>query len=785
MNNSNQNNIQDERNKQVGKGVVDAASKSVNPYVKGAGMVAKGVDKVTGGKASKAIGKAIGRANDFNPLKTKLDRLRNSKNSGRRNLFNGGSHNGINNNQNTFRRNNGGAGALPSSGGVNTTEKTNSVVGSSTSTGSGNTSSGNNGRQNNSGGDSSFGSNLFGGRRKRKSILDMFGGSSIDEEQIGETDVSGEGKFNFRLSNPVVMFGGVIIVFVVFFLIGIQSTGLFGEFEDGLGVSYSSGGDTGNIEYETSDPDKKAFFERVSSVKNSFVASGKSFNPVLIAGFYDVMNTYGARLEYNDMGVAEIKEVAEAMFDGSMYSDDTFKQNLVSTIIPKYIDVSDDAEAEMIADKIIDYVSRYNQFIGLKEEDDICSFGSGDCTYDIKGYYIIGKGNVSEAAKVSNLYVRLMQCGTSDGHNYGGTYGQPLGGEELVPFEKYVLGVAYQEIGPSAPREAIKAQMVAARSYILARHADMGSWRTLKKEGNKWVIQAASCTADQVYCDPDKGCSSNDGQWGQIHSGLNYNTGFAKQPMPSDSPLRTYNKETSGEVLVNDSGYIIYTGYTSTEQGQFSSLADKGLDYKQILLQVYNQGSRNSGAHSVQKATCSNTAAGCGDISTGEFVNWKQRSPAWGSVPMGNSGYTIADIGCLVTSVSMQIAKSGLPTPEIKNFNPGTFVQFLNTHGGFAGGGNFIWAGATAAAPGFNYQGQIYVLGWSREAKLNKLKELVSDSHNYVVAEVKGNTGQHWVAIDAVQGDNIVMMDPGLQATDLWSTHPWYNTSTFAYYRVD
>ena len=29
------------------------------------------------------------------------------------------------------------------------------------------------------------------------------------------------------------------------------------------------------------------------------------------------------------------------------------------------------------------------------------------------------------------------------------------------------------------------------------------------------------------------------------------------------------------------------------------------------------------------------------------------------------------------------------------------------------------------------------------------------------------------------------MMDPGLQATDLWSTHPWYNTSTFAYYRVD
>ena len=784
MDNSNQNNIQDEKNKQVGKGVVDAASKSVNPYVKGAGMVAKGVDKVTGGKASKAVGKAIGRANDFNPLKTKMDRLRNANNNGRRKLFNGGSGNGINNNQNTFRRNNGGARALPSSGGVNTTSSTGGVESNNPSKNNGNGSNGRGNNQNSFGRESSFGSSLLGGKKKRKSIFNMFGGSSFEEEQNGENNDSGTAQFNIRIPRHVVMIGGIAVFLFLVLLIAMQSTGLLGEFDTGLGVSYSSGGDTGNIEYETSDSDKKAFFERVSSVKNSFAASGKNFNPVLIAGFYDVMNTYGARLEYNDMGVAEIKEVANAMFNGSMYSDDTFKQNLVSTIIPKYIDVSDDAEAEIIADKIIDYVTRYNQFIGLKEDDDICSSESGDCTYDIKGYYIIGKGNVSEAAKVSNLYVRLMQCGTSDGHNYGGTYGQPLGGEELVPFEKYVLGVAYQEIGPSAPREAIKAQMVAARSYILARHADMGSWRTLKKEGNKWVIQAASCTADQVYCDPDKGCSSNDGQWGQIHSGLNYNTGFARQPMPSDSPLRTYNKETSGEVLVNDSGYIIYTGFTSTEQEQFSSLAAKGLDYKQILLQVYNQGDRDSGAHSVQKANCSNTAAGCGDISTGEFVNWKQHSPAWSNVPLGSRGETIGSVGCLVTSVAMLIAKSGVPTPEIPNFNPGTFVQFLNTHGGF-NGSLFNMSGATAAAPRFVFQNQFSVAGWSREAKLNKLKELLSDGHNYVVAEVKGNTGQHWVAIDAVQGDNVVMMDPGLQATDLWSTHPWYNTSTFAYYRVD
>ena len=54
----------------------------------------------------------------------------------------------------------------------------------------------------------------------------------------------------------------------------------------------------------------------------------------------------------------------------------------------------------------------------------------------------------------------------------------------------------------------------------------------------------------------------------------------------------------------------------------------------------------------------------------------------------------------------------------------------------------------------------------------------------YVVAEVKGNTGQHWVAIDAVQGETIVMMDPGSSSTDMWGQYNWRNTSTLAWYKV-
>ena len=51
-------------------------------------------------------------------------------------------------------------------------------------------------------------------------------------------------------------------------------------------------------------------------------------------------------------------------------------------------------------------------------------------------------------------------------------------------------------------------------------------------------------------------------------------------------------------------------------------------------------------------------------------------------------------------------------------------------------------------------------------------------------AEVKGVTGQHWVAIDAIAGQTIIMMDPGSSSTDMWAQYDWRNTSTFAYFKV-
>lgn len=572
-----------------------------------------------------------------------------------------------------------------------------------------------------------------------------------------------------------------LIFMILILMIVLAVTDVFSNYDDAIGISSTTGEETGGIIFNASSKEQQDFFDRIVSVKNSYQSNGKTVDALKIVAVYNVLNTNGAGLSYDDMTNSKIREIADAMFSGNSYSEDTFKTNLINNIIPKYLPNTSQKERESIADDVFEYIENYYDLVG-KNNSNCSSGGSGSCDYDIKGYYISGKGNVIENLKVSDLHVRLMQCG----NGYGGTWGQPLAGEDLVPFEKYVLGVAYQEIGPSASEEGFKAQLVASRSFALARHADMAGFHTLKEEDGKWVMQMASCTADQVYCNPDKGCSSSggDGQGGQVHSGTTSGN-FMKGPIAEDSPLRTYASEVEGEVLVNSSGNIIYASYYDTISNKFSDLGASGLNYKQILLQVYNQGSLNYGATDIQKASCGGSSGGvCATTTTGDWANWKQYEGSWINTPMGTSGKNIRQIGCLVTSISIQIARSGVKTNITGEFNPGSFVEYLNNHNGFVSGGNFVWAAATDAAPDFKYQDAIYVSGWSRDQKLAKLKDLTSQKGVYVVAEVKGNTGQHWVAIDSVQGDTVKMFDPGSASTDLWSEYNWANTSEFVYYKV-
>ena len=777
------------------RNAADVAIASKNPYAMAAGGAVKAADKITGGKSTEALGKAMTKANKMSPGGNKIQNASNKlsesgasdkigKAAAMKNGMSGGAQGG------------GQAGSLPSStsgangsSGIAALDKRGQNVpppkaGTNTPQEGAEAPAGGEGKAEGaaeSGDSEKKGFSIGGlGLIKPKSIDEANEAGEDKENKEGSSSLVGKLVINTAIKVAILTFVPfMLIILLIVAVIGGVSGG-FENFEDMFGASAVAGEETGGEEYDASSPDAQEFYERVNEVKLEYQAQGKTITAADITAVYSVLDQNGADVSYKKMTKGQLSKIADQLTDADPTT--ALANGIFKEYFPKATLDERKAMAEEVATHKDDYNDLIGNYYGSGSGGSVCSTSGGSCNYDIKGFYIQGKGNVSKQMQISNLKVRLMQCGTGNGHNYGGTFGQPLEGEELVDFEKYILGVAYQEIGPDAPDEAIKAQMVAARSYILARPTDMGGWRTLKQENGQWIIQVASCTQDQVYCDPDKGCSATDGQWGQVHSGLSY-SGFRRQPMPANHKMRTLATQVQGEVLVNNVGNIVYAGYLQNEQNQFSALAKKGLNYKQILLQVYNSGSRKYGATDVTKMTCSNSdGSTCSGVSSGEYSKWKQYEGEWVNVQLGNSGKTIRQIGCLATSVSMLIAKSGVQT-NISPFNPGTFVQAISKNGGFVDGGNFVWGSTTSVAPSFKHAGSVGLSGLSRQEKLNKIKNLVNGGY-YVVVEVKGNTGQHWVAVDAIQGDNIIMMDPGSSATNLWQQYNWANTSEAHYYKA-
>lgn len=620
--------------------------------------------------------------------------------------------------------------------------------------------------------------------KKTPSKPDFLGEDDNQEEKPGSSIFEGiiSGKLAVKISIATFVIG---IFLLILFFIGIaQSAGVISSYDAAFGVSSTTGGETGGVDYSTSDPEAQAFFDRVNEVKQSFQSQGKSFDAVYVAGVYAVLNQEDNGITYDDMTTSAITDIVNAMFyEGyNSFSEDTFRENLISNIFPSYFPGKKKSYYESLAEQVFSYYEQYRDLIGATASN--CG-SIGSCVYEIKGFYYANRGNVAANMTVTDLKVRLMQCGGSFG---SGDWNTPLEDEELIPFEQYILGVAYQEIGPSSPDEAIKAQMVAARSFALARPTAMNNanGKKLEEENGQWILQLSSCVADQVFCNPNLGCSAaNDGeQYGTVHSGTSYPIKL-KDPLPADNKLRTLANDTMGEVVVNEQGYIMSTNYASNIQHQFIDLANSGLSYKQILLQVYG----GQGATDIDEMSCNKgSGSGCNSTgSTGPYSGWKQADPAWGNVPLGYSGDTIAGAGCLVTSVAMLIAKSGVDVNVEGEFNPGTFVQALNQVGGFSGAA-LIWGSVSRVAPNFQYVGKAYVSGQSRQQKYDTLKNLLDQGY-YVTAEVfSGNSGltygTHWVAIDAVSGDDFLMMDPGSQATVLWQEYNWANTSEFAYYKV-
>lgn len=171
--------------------------------------------------------------------------------------------------------------------------------------------------------------------------------------------------------------------------------------------------------------------------------------------------------------------------------------------------------------------------------------------------------------------------------------------------------------------------------------------------------------------------------------------------------------------------------------------------------------------------------------SSGEITTWKQKGREWSNIRIGSTSKTIGDVGCLVTSISILIKKSGVPTKDIYPFNPGTFVTALNNVHGFDGA-NLQYEPISKVVPNFVYQDRVMLKGITKSEKLAIIKKY-QDSGYYLAAEVAGatETSQHWVAIDNVVGDKIFMLDPGSEETDMWKKYDWNLTTQFVYFKAN
>ena len=175
-----------------------------------------------------------------------------------------------------------------------------------------------------------------------------------------------------------------------------------------------------------------------------------------------------------------------------------------------------------------------------------------------------------------------------------------------------------------------------------------------------------------------------------------------------------------------------------------------------------------------------------GATDSGEYVNWRQAGQSWSNIKIGNTNSTIGNIGCLVTSIAILIEKSGVPTPNIEPFNPGTFVETLNKNGGFDERGNLYYGPISKVVPNFKYVGNVNLRGKSRNEKLALITQYVNAGY-FVTEEVKGATpgNQHWVAVTGVNGNNVIMVDPASNQTDMWSAYEWSKSSQFNYFKAE
>ncbi len=163
-----------------------------------------------------------------------------------------------------------------------------------------------------------------------------------------------------------------------------------------------------------------------------------------------------------------------------------------------------------------------------------------------------------------------------------------------------------------------------------------------------------------------------------------------------------------------------------------------------------------------------------GGGSMGDWATWKQTDPRWKDTPFGNT--TLGPHGCAVTSVAIQIMRSGVSTTLGSNFNPGTFATALDKAGGFDSRSFIQWGMVEKIAPSFKFSGREHL-----PPQISQLESYINQGY-YIILNVKN--GAHWVAVDRIEGNKIHMFDSGSTGTEVGATYGLNTIVGYALYKV-
>ncbi len=392
-----------------------------------------------------------------------------------------------------------------------------------------------------------------------------------------------------------------------------------------------------------------------------------------------------------------------------------------------------------------------------------------DKIYDY--YNVLGP---NQSCRASSNYI----CRSDEGSDYFG------GGETSLNRSEFIDKIAPVAIEEMS-RTGVPASITIAQAAVESRN---GSSKLSTKYSNYYGMTAGSC-APSSSPSTSSGTVLASGEAGNNCGGnVFWNGSVVAMCNSSGGDCQWYRVYDSFTNSTKDHSRLLSESYgcnQSNYQDYLTCVVDKGYasaqNYKSTLsatilnnnLVQYDIGSFSGTVTPVTDIQFSNNLCNELGMASGDWQNWKQYDPAWASVPLGPS--TVGKIGCAMTSVAMQIMRSGVSTTLGADFNPGTFAQALRQVGGFDSRGNINWGAVSNIAPGFKWTGRV-----RSGVDPGTIGDLVSQGY-YVILNVKN--GRHWVAVDRVEGNKIYMYDPGSGGTEVGQTYGLSSIVGYTTYR--